>query len=82
MFRHTRATTVVSHPAQVLDLAGVGPAQPEPGLLDGVLGLAQGANHPVGHRAEVRLVLLEAPRQSFAFVHRPYSLPRVITHDH
>ena len=32
----------------------VGAAEPQPGLLDGVVGLAQRAEHPVGHRPQVR----------------------------
>ena len=48
--------------AQVLDRAGVGPAEPEPGLLDGVLRLAQRPEHPVGHRPQVRPVRLEPLR--------------------
>ena len=46
--------------AQVLDVARVGPAEPDPGLLDGVVRLAQRAEHPVGHAAQVRAVRLEA----------------------
>jgi len=69
-------------PAQVLDLARVGAAQPERGFLDGVVGLAQGAEHPVRNRAQVSLVLLEAFRQPGTFVHRsrPWStLPLLMT---
>ena len=53
MFRHTRATTVVSQPPRFSTLAGVGAAEPQPGVLDGVVGLADRAEHPVGHRAQV-----------------------------
>ena len=48
----TRATTVVSQRAEVLDLVRVGAAEPQPGLLDGVVGLAQRAEHPVGDGAQ------------------------------
>ena len=51
MSRRTRATTVVSQPPRFSTLAGVGAVEPEPGLLDGVVGLAERAEHPVGHRA-------------------------------
>ena len=40
MSRQTRATTVVSQPAEVVDAAGVGAAQPQPGFLNRVVGLA------------------------------------------
>ena len=59
---HPRATTVVSQPPEVLDVARVGAAEPQPGLLDGVVGLAQRAEHPVGHRPQVGAVLLELAR--------------------
>jgi hypothetical protein len=47
--RSARAQHVQAHPAdhrgepaaQVLDPMGVGPGQPDPGLLDGIVGLAQ-----------------------------------------
>ena len=54
--RHTRATTVVSQRA-VLDFARVRSAQPQPALLDRVVGLAQRAEHLlVGHRSQVGAV--------------------------
>ena len=46
--------------AQVVDVAGLGPAEPEPGLLHGILGLAERAEHPVGHRAQLGAMGLEA----------------------
>jgi hypothetical protein len=44
---------------QVGDLGRVGAAQPQPALLDGVLGLADRAEHPVGNPPEARSLLLE-----------------------
>ena len=41
-------------------LARVGAAEPQPGLLHGVVGLAERAEHPVGDRPQVAAVLLEA----------------------
>ena len=38
--------------AEVVDAARVGAVQPEPGLLDGVVGLGYRAEHPVGHRPQ------------------------------
>src|SRR5438552_2588899 len=60
-------------PAQVLDPAGVSPAQPEPGFLHGVVRLAEGAEHPVGHGPQVGPVLLEAFGRPFDAVHRSHS---------
>jgi hypothetical protein len=37
-------------PGEVLNAAGVGPVEPEPGFLDGVVGIAVGAEHSVGNR--------------------------------
>jgi hypothetical protein len=36
--------------AEVVDLFRVGVAQPQPGVLDGVVGLGQRTQHPIGHR--------------------------------
>ena len=58
-----RATTVVSQPPRFSTPLGVGAAEPQPGFLDGVVGLAQRAEHPVGHRPQVGPVLLEPFRQ-------------------
>ena len=55
--------------AQVPDRACVGAAEMQPGLLDGVVGLAQVAEHAVGHRLQVGVVGLELFRQPFVFVH-------------
>src|SRR6185437_8408194 len=40
------------------------------GLLHGVVGLGERAQHAVGHRTQVPAVLLETPRQPFGLVHR------------
>jgi hypothetical protein len=45
--------------AQVVDVAGVGSAEPDPGLLHGVVRLGQGSEHPVGHGPQVGAVRLE-----------------------
>jgi len=44
---------------EVVDRRGVGAGQPQPRLLDGVLGLAGGAEHPVGDRMKVLPLSLE-----------------------
>ena len=63
--------------AQVVDLAGVGAAaaEPQPGSLDGVVGLAERAEHPVGHRPQVGAVGLEPLGQPVVLVHRRYLPP-------
>ncbi|EPH39369.1 hypothetical protein STRAU_7570 [Streptomyces aurantiacus JA 4570] len=55
--------------AQVLHALAVGAAELQPGLLDGVLGLAQGAEHAVGDGLQAGPVLLEPLRQKFSSVH-------------
>ena len=69
MSRHTRATTVVSQPPRFSTSLAVGAAEAQPGFLDGVVGLAQRAEHPVGHRSQVGPLLLEPLRQPVALVH-------------
>ena len=54
---------------QVLDLAGVGAAQADPRLLDGVVGLADRAEHPECHAAQVGAVGLEAIGEPVLVVH-------------
>ena len=60
--------------AEVVDGARVGAAEPQPRLLDGVVGLARRAEHPVGHRAQVGPVLLESLRQPVVRVHGSHHL--------
>ena len=50
LFRHTRATIVVRPAAEVLDPAYPSPADTQPGVLYGIVGFTQGAEHPIGHR--------------------------------
>ena len=64
---------------EVLDVTGPGPPEAQPGVLDGVVGLGQRAEHPVGHRPQVGPVLLESVGQPLALVHRHiFALPVVI----
>jgi hypothetical protein len=60
-------------PGQVLDLGGVGAAEPQPGILHRVVGLGLGAEHPIGHRPQVGSLLLEALGQPVGVVHRSRS---------
>ena len=69
MFRHTRATTVVSQPPMFIDVVGVSPADPQPSLLERIVGLGGGAQHPIGHRPEMPAVLLELGEQLLVVVH-------------
>nr|WP_245737701.1 hypothetical protein [Jiangella alba] len=45
--------------AEVAHVAGVGAAEPQPGLLHRVVGFAQRAEHPVGDRAQLPAMRLE-----------------------
>jgi hypothetical protein len=56
--------------AEVADAGRVGAAEAQPGLLDGVVGLAAGAEHVVGHGPKVGAVGLEPFGQPVAVVHR------------
>jgi len=60
---------------EVLNLAGVRSARPEPRLLHGVVRLAQRAEHPERHRPQVGPVLLEPLRQPLVLAH-PVTLLR------
>jgi hypothetical protein len=55
--------------AQILDRVGVGPAEPDPGLLDGILGFGCGAQDAERDHAEVFAVFLEPVRQPVVFTH-------------
>jgi hypothetical protein len=78
--RSARTEHVQRHPgddrrqpgAEVLDLARVGSAEPQPGVLDGVVGLRERAEHAVGDRAEMRPLLLELPGEPFLLIHVTY----------
>jgi hypothetical protein len=54
---------------QVLDVGVLGAAEPQPGLLHGVVGLVHRAEHPVGHSPQLGPVGLEPLRQPVALVH-------------
>jgi hypothetical protein len=65
--------------AEVLDVARVGAAETEPGLLDRVVGLVHRAEHPMGHRSQIGSVGLETLRQPLVVLH-PSRLPFVVRH--
>jgi hypothetical protein len=69
--------------AEVPHLARVGAAEPQPGVLHGVVGLAQRAEHPVGHGPQLRPVLLKALGQPFLVIQSGHNAPsrRVIAVD-
>jgi hypothetical protein len=54
---------------QVVNLARVGAAQTEPGVLDGVVRLGHGAEQPKGDAAQVGAVCLEARGEPVLAVH-------------
>ena len=60
--------------AKVVDARGIGAAEPQPRFLNGVVHLAQRAEHPVSHGAQVGSVLFESLGQIIAFVHRSHFL--------
>ena len=64
--------------AEVLDVTGVGAAQPQPGFLNGVVGLAGRAQRVVGDRPQSGSVGLEPSRKLSVFVHRSHSLAVVV----
>jgi hypothetical protein len=55
--------------AEVLHIARVGTAQPQPRLLHGVVGLSHRAEYPVGHRPQVGTLSLELLCQQVVLVH-------------
>ena len=69
MFSATRATIVVSQPPRFSTSLGVGAADPQPGVLDRVVGLGQRAQHPVGHRPQPGPMLLEPLGQPLLIGH-------------
>ncbi len=56
-------------PAEVVDALGVGSAQADPGLLDGVLRFGERTEHPVGHGLEPWPARLE--RGGEVAIHHP-----------
>jgi hypothetical protein len=65
--------------AEVLDLARIGAAEPQPGVLDGVVSLAERAEHPVGDRAQMRSLLLELLGEPLLLIHVTF-LPRRVSY--
>jgi hypothetical protein len=55
--------------AEVVDLLRVGPAQPQPGMLNSVVRVSQRAEHSIRHRPQPGSVLLEALGQPLVLVH-------------
>jgi len=52
------------------DVARIGPAQPNPGFLDGILGFAGRPEHAIRHRAQVRPVFFESISERLGCRHR------------
>jgi len=55
--------------AKVFDLARIRTAEPQPGVLDGVVSLVQRPEHPVGNRPQARPVIFELPGEPFLLIH-------------
>ena len=64
--------------SEVLDLVGHGALQPQPGLLHGVVGLGDRAEHPVADRLQPNAVLFELLGKGF-FVHPVTNLRAVVS---
>jgi hypothetical protein len=62
--------------AEVLDLAHVGSADPDPGVLHGVVRLAERAEHPVGNRPQPGAMLPEALGQPIQIGHVTFLRPQ------
>ena len=83
-----RAQHVQTHPrhyrgqprSEVLDPPRVSATQAQPGFLDGVVGLAERAEHPVGHRPEPSPVCLETLGQPGVLVHQVTFLRRGVSY--
>ncbi|GAA3234110.1 hypothetical protein GCM10020216_054940 [Nonomuraea helvata] len=59
--------------AEVLHAPGVRQAEAQPGLLYGVLGLADRAEHPVGHRSQTGAMFVELLHRQTRLVHLSHS---------
>jgi hypothetical protein len=55
---------------EILDLGGIGAAEPKPGFLQRVVSLAQRAKHAIRHRPQAAAVFLESLGQ-FLYRHTP-----------
>jgi len=83
--RFARAQHVETHPrhhrgqptGEVVEAGGIDAAQPQPGFLYGVVGLAPRAEHAIGHASQMCAVVFEAPRQNTLFVHESPLLLRL-----
>ena len=66
--------------AKVLDLARIGAAEAQPGVLDGVVSLAERAEHPVGDRPKMWSLILELAGEPFLLIHVTF-LPRSVSQE-
>ena len=73
-----RVTTVVNHAARFSISSVVGPLQPQPGLLHGVVGLGHRAEHPVADGPQSGALLFELLGKEF-FVHPVTNLRGVVS---
>ena len=73
-----RVTTVVSQAARFSISSGAGALQPQPGLLHGVVGLGERAEHPVADRPQTIAVLFELLGKR-SFVHPVTNLRGVVS---
>jgi hypothetical protein len=64
--------------AQILDVAHVGAAQPEPRFLDRIVGVGHRPQHPIGDRPQVLAVRFEMFDQPVRLVHDSSGLPLML----
>jgi len=69
MFRHYTRDDGGEPSAHVLDLLGIGAADAQPCLLEGVIGFGERAEHPVGDASQVIAVLFESIGRRWARSH-------------
>jgi hypothetical protein len=69
MFRQTAGDDGRQPSAKVLNVTGVGAAEPKPGLLYRVIRLAERAQDPIRNCAQPRPVLLKPFRKPIVFIH-------------
>jgi hypothetical protein len=65
--------------SQILDVADVGPAQPNPGFLDGILRFARRPEHAIRHHAQLPQVCFELRSQPLSCIHSYRILQPVAT---
>src|SRR2546428_320984 len=69
MIRRPPRSTLFPYTTLFRSTCGIGAAQPDPGFLDRVVGLADRSEHPVRHTSQVPAMRLELIREPFLLPH-------------